>query len=164
VLSLRLSRIGLDRSAAAGGAALLVALTVDLASKTFAVSHGGLGLVYYNNTHPADFVRRVALSLVAVVFTGVAGFVSQRRGLGRLWGGWIGVGILVGGVMGNGLSQLLWSRGVPDFIHVYSMSRDVWNVADFEIMFGLVGGMLSIACSALIAYARERFGTAPVET
>ena len=164
VASLRLSRLGLDRSAAAGGVALLVALGADLLSKTYAISQGGLGLVYYNDTHVADLMRRVILSLVAVAFTGAAAYIARRRGLGRLWGGWIGVGILVGGVMGNGLSELLWSRGVPDFIHVYSMSHDVWNVADFEIMFGLVGGMASIAVSALIAYALERLRSAPVSS
>jgi lipoprotein signal peptidase len=161
---LRPSRLGLDRATAAGGIALLLALTADLVSKTYAVNHGGLGLVYYNHTHVADILRRVLMSLAAVAFTAVAAFVARRRGLGRLWGGWVGAGLLVGGVMGNGLSQLLWARGVPDFIHVYSVSSDVWNVADFEIMFGLAGGMVSIAGSALLAYARGRVRGAPASS
>lgn|GEM_PF-1492708 len=135
---------------------LLLALSVDLVSKTYAVSQGGLGLVAYNNTHAGDFPRRIVMSIVALAFTGFASAVAQRRGIGRLWGAWLGAGLLVGGVIGNGLSRFIWSRGVPDFIHMYSMSRDVWNVADFEIAIGLTGGIVSIAVSAIIAYARER--------
>lgn len=135
---------------------LLLALSVDLVSKTYAVSQGGLGLVAYNNTHAGDFPRRVVMSIVALAFTSFASAVARRRGIGRLWGAWLGAGLLVGGVIGNGLSQFIWSRGVPDFIHMYSMSRDVWNVADFEIAIGLTGGIVSIAVSAIIAYARER--------
>jgi len=58
--------------------------------------------------------------------------------------------------MANGLSQFIWSRGVPDFIHIYSVSPDVWNVADFEIWWGLLGGLASIVVAAVIAFARER--------
>ena len=135
---------------------LVLALSVDLVTKTYAVNRGSLGLVVYNNTHAGDFPRRIAMSIVALAFAAGASALAQRRGIGRLWGAWVGAGLLVGGVMGNGLSQFIWSRGVPDFIHMYSMSRDVWNVADFEIALGLTGGIVSIAVSALIAYVRER--------
>jgi hypothetical protein len=146
----------LDRAAVTGAVVLVVAMTVDLGSKVFAVSHGGLGLVAYNNTHNGDFTRRVVMSLVAIAFTCVAAVVARQRGIGRLWGAWIGVGLLVGGVLANGLSQFIWSRGTPDFIHFYSLSPDVWNIADFEIWWGLTGGLVSIAIAALIAFARER--------
>jgi hypothetical protein len=146
----------LDRAAGTGAGALVVAMTVDLGSKVFAASHGGLGLVAYNNTHNGDFTRRVVMSLVAIAFTCLAAVVARQRGIGRLWGAWIGVGLLVGGVLANGLSQFIWSRGTPDFIHFYSLSPDVWNIADFEIWWGLTGGLVSIAIAALIAFARER--------
>jgi hypothetical protein len=58
--------------------------------------------------------------------------------------------------MANGVSQYIWAQGVPDFIHLYSLSPDVWDVADFEIAWGLVGGVASMVVAALIVYARER--------
>jgi lipoprotein signal peptidase len=134
----------LDRAAVTGAVVLVVAMTVDL------------GLVAYNNTHNGDFTHRVVMSLVAIAFTCVAAVVARQRGIGRLWGAWIGVGLLVGGVLANGLSQFIWSRGTPDFIHFYSLSPNVWNIADFEIWWGLTGGLVSIAIAALIAFARER--------
>lgn len=154
--SLRSSLFVLDRAAAAGLVAFVLAVAVDLLTKTYAVSHGGLGLVAYNDTHAGDFERRVLMSLAAVAFTFVAAVVARRRGLGRIWGAWIGAGLLVGGVIANGVSQFIWAQGVPDFIHLYSLSPDVWDVADFEIAWGLTGGIASIAVVALIVYARER--------
>jgi hypothetical protein len=154
----RSSRAVLDRAAVAGLAAFVVVFSADLLTKTVAVSHGGLGLVAWNDTHAGDFSRRVVMSLAAVAFTFAAAVVARRRGVGRLWGAWIGAGLLVGGVLANGVSQFIWSRGVPDFIHFYSLSPDVWDIADFAIWWGLVGGVTSIAVAALIAYGRERRG------
>jgi lipoprotein signal peptidase len=80
--------------------------------------------------------------------------LAQWRGLGTLWGAWIGVGVLAGGIVGNGISPALWEYGVPDFI---SMPGGwVWNVADFEIGLGILGGLGSIAAGAAVAYLRER--------
>jgi hypothetical protein len=146
----------LDRAAVAGVVVFVLAMAVDLGTKVYAVDHGGLGLVAYNKTHYGDFERRIVMSLVAVAFTFAAAVIARRRGFGRLWGAWIGAGLLVGGVLSNGVSQFIWSHGTPDFIHFYSMSPDVWNIADFEIWWGLTGGILSIAIAALIAFARER--------
>jgi len=146
----------LDRAAATGVVVFVVAVAVDLGTKVYAVDHGGLGYVVYNNIHDGDSVRRLAMSLAALAFTACAAIMARRRGMGRLWGAWIGAGLLVGGVLSNGVSQVIWSRGTPDFIHFYSMSPDVWNIADFEIWWGLTGGIFSIAIAALIAFARER--------
>jgi hypothetical protein len=66
--------------------------------------------------------------------------------------------LLVAGVLANGVSSLLWARGVPDFIDVGD--GWVWNVADFEIAIGLTGGLLSIGLSAIVVYAREKVGQA----
>jgi len=154
VAFLRVHGLTLDRAAAAGAAAFLLALSVDLLTKVYAVTQGGLGRVVYNHAHAGDFPRRVVMSVVAVVVVGLIAAVARREGIGRLWGGWIGVGLLVGGVLGNGVSRFIWSRGVPDFIH--SPSPDIWNVADFEIAIGLTGGIVSMAIAAIIAYARER--------
>ena len=154
---LRPSLSVLDRAAVAGGVVFVLAVAVDLGTKVYAVRDGGLGLVVYNNTHDGDFERRVLMSFAALAFTVAAAIVARRRGIGRLWGAWVGAGLLVGGVLANGVSQFIWSRGTPDFIHFYSVSPDVWNIADFEIWWGLTGGVFSIAIAALIAFARERF-------
>jgi len=151
-----LQRVGLDRAAAAGGLVCVLAIAADLLTKAYAVDTGRLGLVAYNDTHAGDFARRVAMSLVAVVFAGAVTVAARRRGLGRQWGAWVGTGLLVGGVLANGLSSFLWSHGVPDFIHLYSLSPDVWDVADFEIAIGLTGGIASVAIAAVVAYARGR--------
>ena len=151
-----LQRVGLDRAAAAGGLVCVLAIAADLLTKAYAVDTGRLGLVAYNDTHAGDFARRVAMSLVAVVFAGAVTVAARRRGLGRQWGAWVGTGLLVGGVLANGLSSSLWSHGVPDFIHLYSLSPDVWDVADFEIAIGLTAGIASVAIAAVVAYARGR--------
>jgi uncharacterized membrane protein len=154
VAFLRMHGFGPDRAAAAGAAVFLVALGADLLTKTYAITRGGLGRVVYNDAHAGDFPRRVVMSVVAVAVTAAIAGLARRQGFGRLWGGWIGAGLLVGGVLGNGLSRFIWSRGVPDFIH--SPSPDIWNVADFEIAIGLTGGIVSMAIAAILAYARER--------
>ena len=154
VAFLRLHGFGLDRSAAAGAAAFLLAIGADLLTKTYAVTRGGLGRVVYNDAHAGDLPRRIVMSVVALAITAVIAGVARRQGFGRLWGAWIGVGVLVGGVLGNGLSRFIWSRGVPDFIH--TPSPDIWNLADFEIGIGLTGGILSMAVAAIITYVRER--------
>jgi lipoprotein signal peptidase len=129
----------------------LGAVAVDLLSKQWAISHAS-GLIF--NSTPSELPFRALMSLVAV---GV-GFVLARgaamRGLGRQWGVWIGCALLVAGILANGISPLLWARGVPDFIGV--SGGWVWNVADFEIAIGLAGGILSVAFSAVVVYARER--------
>jgi len=154
VVPIRSSLSALDREAAVGAAALVLAMAVDLVSKAVAIHQGGY--IIYNDIHAGDIERRILMSAAAIAFTCVAAVVARRRGIGRLWGAWIGAGLLVGGVMANGVSQFIWSRGVPDFIHVYSVSPDVWNVADFEIWWGLMGGLASIVVAAVVAFARER--------
>jgi hypothetical protein len=143
----------LDRAALAGGVAFVLALGADLGSKAWAVSHVR---VAWNDSHRGDFPRRVVMSLVAVGVAYLLARGARRVGIGRLWGAWIGVGLLVGGTLGNGLSFFLWANGVPDFVR--TSGPDIWSVADFEIALGLGGGVLSIALAALAAYARERIG------
>ena len=151
---IRSSLSAFGREAAVGAAVLVVAMTVDLVSKAIAIHRGGY--VVYNDIHAGDIERRIVMSVVAVAFTCAAAVVARQRGVGRLWGAWVGAGLLVGGVMANGVSQFIWSRGVPDFIHIYSVSPDVWNVADFEIWWGLTGGLASIVVVVVVAFARER--------
>jgi lipoprotein signal peptidase len=126
-----------------------VTLLVDLLTK--AVAFGRIPVVY--NDKPGELVRRLVMSVVAVGVVVLLTRLAAWRGMGRIWGAWIGVGLLVGGIAGNGLSRVIWVRGVPDFI---DLGTHVWNLADFMIGFGLTGGLLSVAVSALLVFARER--------
>jgi len=60
-------------------------------------------------------------------------------------------------VLSNGVSRLIWERGVPDFVFAGDY---VWNLADFMIGLGMVGGILSLLATVLVAYARSRIQVA----
>jgi Signal peptidase (SPase) II len=127
------------------------AIAVDLLSKQWAVVHANV-LIF--NASPSELPLRLLMSLVAIAVGFVLARVATQRGLGRQWGVWIGCALLVAGILANGISPLLWTQGVPDFIAVNG--GWVWNVADFEIAIGLTGGILSVAFCAVVVYARER--------
>lgn len=137
------------------GIAFVWALALDLATKAYFVGHHrSLGVYLLYNARDVELSRRLVMCSVAVGAVVVLARLAQWRGLGRLPGAWIGVGILAGGIVGNGVSPALWIYGVPDFI---SMPGGwVWNVADFEIGIGLVGGLGSIAAGAAVTFLRER--------
>lgn len=132
-----------------GLASCVVVLAIDLAGKAVAVAAAD-GLVL-NRDRGDDMGHRLLMCAVAFAVTAALQAGATRRGIGRLWGGWLGVGLLVGGVLGNGISWWIWGGGVPDFIHVGD--EYVWNLADFAIGIGLTGGIASIAVAAVAAYA-----------
>ena len=129
------------------------AFAVDLLSKTWVVQHSQ-HVVF--NARSTDLPRRLVMSAVAIAVAVVLTRLARWRGLGRVWGLWVGFALLVAGVLANGVSPYLWSRGVPDFIHV--SGGWAWNVADFEIAVGMTGGILSIAVGAVFVYLREALG------
>lgn len=138
--------------------AFVGALAADLLTKAYWVERGhALGVHVVYNTHPVELVRRLAMCAAALAVTAALARLAAWRGMGRISGAWIGAGFLAGGVIGNGVSPLLWPRGVPDFIYLGDW---VWNMADFEISLGLVGGVASILVSAALAYRRERLSAA----
>ncbi|MDX6510515.1 MAG: hypothetical protein QOE36_19 [Gaiellaceae bacterium] len=147
------------RSAAVCVVAFACALTVDLLTKVYAVErlHGPHGIVF--NDRPHDLAMRIDVSLLTIAAVFLLERAARRRGLGRLLLPWIGVGVLTGGTLGNGVSTYLWSAGVPDFIPVDG--GWMWNVADFEIVCGLLGTALSLVGSAVYAYARHRLRPRP---
>jgi lipoprotein signal peptidase len=128
----------------------IAAFAVDLATKAWAIGHANL--VVYNRM-PAELSQRVAMSILAIFVAFTLARFAARWGLGRQWGLTVGCALLVAGVLSNGLSSLLWSRGVPDFI---DFNGWIWNLADFEIGVGLTGGILSVAVIAAGVYAREK--------
>jgi hypothetical protein len=140
----------------AGAVAFVFALGVDLGSKLVAVSLQGSIRVVYDARHVGDFDRRLLLSLAAILVTYVLALLASWRGMGRLWGAWVGLGLLLAGIAGNGLSHSIWSRGTPDFI--WASGQWVWNIADFAIAIGLAGGVGSVGVAALAAAWRDRAG------
>jgi hypothetical protein len=147
------STVPFERPAVTVGITFVLAFGIDLVSKVLAIAWDTDGKVVVYNDRPGMLVLRIVMSLVALAVTYLLTRGARRLAIGRLWGAWIGAGLLAGGVMGNGISSLIWSRGVPDFIHTPAY---VWNLADFEISFGVTGGIVSVAIAALSAYVRER--------
>lgn len=143
----------LTKPALVGALAFVFTVAVDLGSKAFAVAASPPLVIVYDARHFGDGRTRLLLSLGAVLVVYLGSLAAAWRGIGRLWGAWIGLGLLLGGVVGNGASHLLWSRGTPDFIWV--PGQYVWNLADFAIGFGLMGGIVSVAVAALAAAWRD---------
>lgn len=144
------------KPALAGLVAFLFTLGVDLGSKLVAVSTLPPGTVVYNPAHDGDTVKRIALALAAILAVYVLSLLALWRGVGRLWGTWIALGLLVGGIAGNGISHALWARGTPDFI--WASGNWVWDIADFAIGIGLAGCVVSTVAAALVAAWRDRGG------
>jgi hypothetical protein len=149
----RLSR-PLDRAAGAGLAAFAFIVCIDLGTKGLADAMASPGVVVFNHVRGGNLAQRAAMSLLAVIVMYGLALGAHRLGIGRLWGGWIGVGLLTGGVLSNGVSYWIWDGGVPDFIR--PGGQYIWNVADFAIGLGLTGGMLAVGAAAVIAFVRER--------
>src|SRR5437763_11021669 len=133
---------GLSPAAVAGAATFFVAIAVDLVTKTWAVYRLDPQHVYYNHANPSEYIRRMVMSAAAIAVTYALDRGARRLGIGRLWGAWIGVGLLTGGVLGNGVSRLIWTRGAPAFL---SVGRDFGDPPDVEIGIGLTAGLVSIA-------------------
>jgi lipoprotein signal peptidase len=134
----------------------LFALAFDLVVKAIMVAHEDTTIVVYN-ARDGRYASRVLLSLVAVLVTYGLSRASRWRGYGEVWGAWVGVGLLVAGVLANGVSRFLWARGVPDFIFA---GDHIWNLADFMIGIGMTGGILSLFPTVLLAYVRGRIQVA----
>ena len=125
------------------------ALVADLVSKAVAVRSG---VPVYYHAVDGQLARRLVMSALAVAFAAVCTWIASHRGFGRPWGAWIGTPLLVAGTLGNGISLLIWSRGVPDFI---TTGEWIGNIADFEIFFGVVGGILALIAGFCLTYARQ---------
>ncbi|MEJ0044063.1 MAG: signal peptidase II [Rhizomicrobium sp.] len=76
----------------------------------------------------------VFLSLLAVIGLGWWLWNAQRRALS------IGLGLVIGGAIGNNLIDRLIYGKVADFFHFYVFGYDwyVFNVADAAITFGVI--------------------------
>jgi hypothetical protein len=127
------------------------AFAADLLTKQLVVATQAEPVFF--NTPRHGLAIRLVMCVVAVAVAAVMTRAAAWRGLGRPWGAWIGGGLLVAGVLGNGVSPLLWPAGVPDWI----VDGDwIGNVADVEIFFGLLGGFVGTAAGVVLVYVRER--------
>ncbi len=86
---------------------------------------------------PASSIWGTAF-LVVVSLAAVAGLGYWLWGMTSLSLG-IGVGLVIGGALGNLIDRLVYGR-VADFFHFYGFGYDwyVFNVADIAITFGAV--------------------------
>jgi lipoprotein signal peptidase len=132
------------------------AFALDLLLKAFMVANEDAVIVVYN-AKDGRIGSRIVLSLVAVLVTYGLSRASRWRGYGEVWGAWVGVALLVAGVLANAASRFFWARGVPDFIFA---GDHIWNLADFMIGIGITGGILSLFPSVLLAYVRGRIQVA----
>jgi lipoprotein signal peptidase len=137
-------------------AVFVSAFAFDLLMKAIMVAHESTVIVVYN-ARDGRYGSRVGLSLVAVLVTYGLSRLSRWRGYGEVWGAWVGVALLVAGVLANAASRFFWARGVPDFIFA---GNHIWNLADFMIGIGITGGILSLFPSVLLAYVRGKIQVA----
>jgi hypothetical protein len=130
------------------------AFVADLVTKAVAVN--GPWAVYFHDVPSRLPKRLLAVALAIVVTVLLTRLSARRRDLGRPWGAWIGAPILVAGILGNGISPLIW-HGVPDFIWT---GDSIMNVADYEIFFGIVGGGIALAVGYCVTFGREALARA----
>jgi len=126
------------------------AFAADIVTKIAAVD--GHAHVYFHDVPSRLPNRLVAILLALLVTAALTRISARRRDLGRPWGAWVGAPLLTAGILANGVSSLLWHRGVPDFIWT---GDSIMNVADFEIFFGIVGGLAALFVGYCVTYSRE---------
>ena len=119
---------------ALASAVAATACALDLASK-WAMTHSAVDAVRFNPRPPAQLVPFVAVALLLLLATSLAG--SRLLDLAA--------GALAGGALGNIASVLVWKRGIPDFIPARGV---LLNGADPTIAAGVAG---LVAVSLLLA-------------
>lgn len=134
-------------------AAVALVVVVDLTTKALAVDDPmrfGHGLLY-NPELPSHPVRLGVCIATILVVAAMAKFAA-RRNAGPILFTWLAAGLLVGGVIGNWSSGVIWALGVPDFI---GRGLRMWNLADFAIGFGLMLFLLSAVGYSIRAFLRR---------
>jgi lipoprotein signal peptidase len=107
-----------------------VACALDLATK-WAATSGALDTVRFHPRPPAELAPFVAVVVLLLVATSLAG----SRALD------LAAGVLAGGAFGNIASAFVWRRGIPDFIPAHGI---LLNGADLAMAVG-VGGLVTVA-------------------
>lgn len=117
-------------------AALVCTAAVDLVSKVIAIRNPtlfGPEIVY--NPSTSHIATRIAICIASVAVVALLARLARWRGIGPIPMVWGACGILVGAVLAQGASTIIWPQGVPDFIW---LGEWVWNLADFSIGIGMM--------------------------
>lgn len=133
--------------------ALSLTAILDLGTKAVAVSNPemfGPGVIY--NPSTSHLALRIAICLVSVAVVMLLTKLAHWRGIGHIPLVWVSCGILVGAVLAQGASTVIWADGVPDFIW---MRGWVWNLADFSIGVGMLLFLAASIGYAVVAFARD---------
>ena len=111
-----------------------LACALDLVTK-WAVTRSAAEAVRFNPRPPAQLVPFVALAVLLLVATALAGSTPLD----------VAAGALAGGAFGNIASAFMWRQGIPDFIPARGV---LLNGADLTIAVGVAG---LVAVSLLLA-------------
>ena len=115
---------------ALASAVAAAACALDLVSK-WAATSAAVGTVRFNPRPPAQLVPFVAVVVLLLVATSLAG--SRPLDLAA--------GVLAGGAFGNIASAFAWRRGIPDFIPAHGV---LLNGADLAMAAG-IGGLVTVS-------------------
>ena len=115
---------------ALASAVAAAACALDLVSK-WAATSAAVGTVRFNPRPPAQLVPFVAVVVLLLVATSLAG--SRPLDLAA--------GVLAGGAFGNIASAFAWRRGIPDFIPAHGV---LLNGADLALALG-IGGLVAVS-------------------
>ena len=115
---------------ALGSTVAAAACGLDLGSK-WAATSAAVESVRFNPRPPALLVPFVAVALLLLVATSLAGSTPLD----------LAAGVLAGGAFGNIASAFAWRRGIPDFIPAHGV---LLNGADLAMAAG-IGGLVTVA-------------------
>ena len=110
---------------ALGSTVAAAACGLDLGSK-WAATSATVESVRFNPRPPALLVPFVAVALLLLVATSLAGSTPLD----------LAAGVLTGGAFGNIASAFAWRRGIPDFIPAHGV---LLNGADLAMALGIAG-------------------------
>ena len=126
---------------ALASAVAAAACALDLVSK-WAATSAAVGTVRFNPRPPAQLVPFVAVVVLLLVATSLAG--SRPLDLAA--------GVLAGGAFGNIASAFAWRRGIPDFIPAHGV---LLNGADLAMAAG-IGGLVTVSLLLAVREAAAR--------
>lgn len=133
--------------------ALVSTVAIDLVSKVLAIRDPwlfGPGIVY--NPSTSHLATRIGICLASIAVVALMARLARWRGIGPIPLVWAACGILVGAVIAQGASTVIWEAGVPDFIWLGDW---VWNLADFSIGIGMLSFLAASVGYAVNAFARN---------
>ena len=126
-------------------AGVLLVLAIDLGSKLLVLADDARAATVIYNPDKTSQPLRIVLIVIVIATVAALTWAARWRGIGPVPILWLACGGLIGGVSAQGISLLVWERGVPDFIYA---GDHVWNLADFAI-----GQSLLLTAVSLVGYS-----------